>query len=75
MSYVSVLSRSLLISLLATLAGSCVALAQVLAAPAIPGVKGKLQAVTSGSLDVPSPSGVVHVKVQQPLTTYWESVI
>lgn len=44
------------------------ALAQ--AAPAMQGVKGKLQTVTSKSLDIVTPSGVVHVKVEQPLTTY-----
>ena len=39
-------------------------------APAMQGVKGKVQAITSNSLDIMTPSGVVHVKVQQPLTTY-----
>ena len=39
-------------------------------APAVQGVKGKVQAVTSKSLDILTPSGVVHVKVEQPLTTY-----
>jgi RNase P/RNase MRP subunit p29 len=34
------------------------------------GVKGKVQAVTSKSLDIVTPSGVVHVKVEEPLTTY-----
>src|SRR5258706_679845 len=44
--------------------------AQVQAAPAIPGVIGKVQSFTGGSLDVQTPSGVVHVDVKQPLTTY-----
>ena len=44
--------------------------AQVKAAPPISSVKGKLQAVTSDSLDVVSPSGVVHVKIKQPLKIY-----
>ena len=44
--------------------------AQTKTAPPISGVKGKLQAVTTDSLDVVSPSGVVHVKIKQPLTVY-----
>jgi hypothetical protein len=44
--------------------------AQVKAAPPLPSVRGKLQAVTNDSLDVLSPSGVVHVKIKQPLTIY-----
>ena len=44
--------------------------AQAKAAPPIAGVKGKLQAVTSDSLEVMSPAGVVHVKIKQPLTVY-----
>src|SRR6185437_10422697 len=39
------------------------------AAP-IEGVKGKLQKVTSDSLEIQSPKGIVHVKIKQPLTTY-----
>jgi len=39
-------------------------------APPIPGVIGKLQSFTGRSLDVETPSGVVHVDVKQPLTTY-----
>jgi hypothetical protein len=39
-------------------------------APPIPGVIGKLQSFTGSSLDVQTPSGVVHVDVKQPLTTY-----
>jgi hypothetical protein len=44
--------------------------AQVKAAPPISSVKGKLQAVTSDSLDVVGSSGVVHVKIKQPLKIY-----
>src|SRR5579863_2913012 len=44
--------------------------AQVQAAPPIPGVIGKVQSFTGSSLDVQTPSGVVHVDVKQPLTTY-----
>ena len=40
------------------------------AAPPIPGVIGKVQSFTDSSLDVQTPSGVVHVDVKQPLTTY-----
>jgi hypothetical protein len=40
------------------------------AAPPISGVIGKLQSFTGSSLDVQTPSGVVHVGVKQPLTTY-----
>jgi hypothetical protein len=40
------------------------------AAPPIEGVKGKLQKVTSDSLEIQSPKGIVHVKIKQPLTTY-----
>jgi hypothetical protein len=39
-------------------------------APPIPGVIGKVQSFTGRSLDVQTPSGVVHVDVNQPLTTY-----
>jgi hypothetical protein len=39
------------------------------AAP-ISGVIGKVQSFTDSSLDVQTPSGVVHVDVKQPLTTY-----
>ena len=44
--------------------------AQVQAAPPIPGVIGKVQSFTGSSLDVQTSSGVVHVDVKQPLTTY-----
>jgi hypothetical protein len=39
-------------------------------APPISGVIGKVQAFTGSSLDVQTPSGVVHVDVKQPVTTY-----
>src|SRR6202045_1539899 len=40
------------------------------AAPPISGVIGKVQSFTGTSLDVQTPSGVVHVNVKEPLTTY-----
>jgi hypothetical protein len=40
------------------------------AAPPIDGVIGKLQSFDGKSLDVQTPSGVVHLAVKQPLTTY-----
>jgi hypothetical protein len=40
------------------------------AAPPISGVIGKVQSFTGGALDVQTPSGVVHIDVKQPLTTY-----
>ena len=40
------------------------------AAPPIPGVIGKVQLFTGSALEVQTPSGVVHVGVKQPLTTY-----
>src|SRR5580700_6745062 len=40
------------------------------AAPPIDGVIGKLQSFDGKALDVQTPSGVVHVVVKQPLTTY-----
>jgi hypothetical protein len=40
------------------------------AVPPISGVIGKVQSFTGSSLDVQTPSGVVHVDVKQPLTTY-----
>jgi hypothetical protein len=44
--------------------------AQVQPAPPLSGVLGKIQSITSTSLDVATPSGVVHVIVKQPLATY-----
>ena len=56
--------------LLAAQAIPAVVLAQVKAAPPIPGVLGKVQSITDTSLDVETKSGVVHVSIRQPLTTY-----
>jgi hypothetical protein len=64
------LLRLVFISLLAAQATPNAAWAQVKAAPPISGVIGKLQAFTGSSLDVVTNSGVVHVDVKQPLTTY-----
>ena len=43
---------------------------QATAAPPIDGVIGKLQSFDGKSLDVQTPSGLVHVIVKQPLITY-----
>jgi hypothetical protein len=47
-----------------------IASAQAPPAPPISGVLGKIQSFTGTTLDVATPSGVVHVKVTQPLVTY-----
>ena len=47
-----------------------IAWAQAPSAPPLSGVLGKVQSFTGSSLDVATPSGVVHVKVTQPLATY-----
>src|ERR1700730_15767979 len=47
-----------------------IAWAQAQAAPPLSGVLGKVQSFTGSSLDVATPSGVVHVTVTQPLATY-----
>jgi len=39
-------------------------------APPIAGVIGKVQSFTGSALDVQTPSGLVHVDVKRPLTTY-----
>jgi hypothetical protein len=44
--------------------------AQAQTAPPLSGVLGKIQSFTGSSLDVATPSGVVHVTVTQPLATY-----
>jgi len=44
--------------------------AQAKAVPPLSGVIGKVQSVTDSSVEVQTPSGVVHVDVKQPLTTY-----
>jgi hypothetical protein len=61
-----------------TLVGGAIVLANVgaaqggatQAAAPISGVIGQVQAFTGSALDVQTPSGVVHVEVKQPLTTY-----
>ena len=64
------LSRIVFISLLAAQATPNTVWARVKAAPPISGVIGQVQSFTGSSLDVRTPSGVVHVDVKQPLTTY-----
>src|SRR6266581_3795019 len=64
------LSSIVFISLLAGQATPNTVRAQVKAAPPISGVIGQVQSFTGASLDVQTPSGVVHVDVKQPLTTY-----
>jgi len=64
------LLRLVFISLLSAQAVSHAACAQVKAAPPLSGVKGKLQSFTASSLDIMTQSGVVHVNIKQPLTTY-----
>src|SRR6267378_4954828 len=64
------LSRIVFISLLAAQATPNTVWARVKAAPAISGVIGQVQSFTGSSLDVQTPSGVVHVDVTRPLTTY-----
>ena len=44
--------------------------AQAQPAPPLSGVLGKVQSFTGSSLDIATPSGVVHVAVTQPLATY-----
>jgi hypothetical protein len=64
------LLRLVVVSLLAAQATPSTVWAQGQAAPPISGVIGKVQSFTGSSLDVQTPSGVVHVDVKQPLTTY-----
>jgi len=64
------LLRLVFVTLLAVQAAPNVAWAQAQAAPPIPGVIGKVRSFTGSSLDVQTPSGIVHVDVKQPLTTY-----
>ena len=58
------------ISLLAAQVIPNIVWAQAQPAPPIFGVLGKVQSFTGSSLDVATPSGVVHVIVKQPLATY-----
>ena len=57
-------------TVLAALATPHAVWAQAKAAPPIDGVIGKLQSFDGKTLDVGTSSGVVHVSVKQPLTTY-----
>jgi hypothetical protein len=47
-----------------------IARAQAQPAPPLAGVLGKVQSFTDSSLDVATPTGVMHLKVTQPLATY-----
>jgi hypothetical protein len=64
------LLRLAFVTLLAAQATPSTVWAQVQPAPPIPGVIGKVQSFTGSSLDLQTPSGVVHVDVKKPLTTY-----
>ncbi|HMH11588.1 MAG TPA: hypothetical protein VK578_00640 [Edaphobacter sp.] len=64
------LLRLVYATLLAALATPHAVWSQAKAASPIDGVIGKLQSFDGKSLDVQTPSGVVHVVVKQPLTTY-----
>jgi hypothetical protein len=64
------LLRIVSISLLAAQTIPNTVLAQVKAVPPLSGVIGKVQSVTDSSIDVQTGSGVVHVNITQPLTTY-----
>jgi len=67
------LRRLVYATLLATLATPHAFWAQAKAAPPIDGVIGKLQSFDGKSLDVQTPSGLIHVVVKPPLTTYKQS--
>src|SRR5712671_1222728 len=64
------LLRLVFVSLLAAQATPGTVSAQVQAAPPIPGVIGKVQSFTGSALEVQTPSGVIHIDIKQPLTTY-----
>lgn len=64
------LLRLIFISLLAAQATPNTGWAQVKGVPPLSGVIGKVQSVTDSSIDVQTGSGVVHVNIKQPLTTY-----
>ena len=59
------LLRLVFVTLLAAQVAPNAAWAQVQVAPPIPGVIGKVQSFTGSSLDVQTPSGVVHVDALQ----------
>jgi hypothetical protein len=58
------------ISLMAAQVIPNIAWAQAPPSPPLSGVLGKVQSFNGSSLDVATPSGVVHVKITQPLATY-----
>jgi len=58
--------------LLSVASGSVAAWAQVDATPPIPGVVGKLNAITSNSVEIQTKSGMVLVEMKQPLRIYRE---
>jgi hypothetical protein len=64
------LERLIYVTLLVALAMPHIVWSQAKAAPPISGVIGKLQSFTGNSVDVQTPSGVVHIVVKQPFTTY-----
>jgi hypothetical protein len=64
------LLRIVFISLLAAQATPNAVWAQVKAVPPLSGVIGKVQSVTDSSIDVQTGSGLVHVDITRPLTTY-----
>jgi len=64
------IQRLAVTSFLVALATPSVIWSQAKTAPPIDGVIGKLQSFDGKSLDVQTPSGLVHVVVKQPLTTY-----
>jgi len=64
------LLRVVFISLLAAQATPNTVWAQMKAVPPLSGVIGKVQSVTDGFIDVQTGSGVVHVDIARPLTTY-----
>jgi len=64
------LLRIVFISLLAAQTTPNTVLAQVKAVPSLSGLIGKVESVTDSSIDVQTGSGVVHVHISRPLTTY-----
>jgi hypothetical protein len=64
------LQRLVYFTLLAVLATPLAVRALGNVAPPIDGVIGKLQSFNGSSLDVQTPSGIVHVIVKEPLTAY-----
>jgi hypothetical protein len=60
------------VCLLSVASGSVAAWAQANATPPIPGVVGKLNAVTSNSIEIQTKTGLVRVEIEQPLTIYRE---